>query len=58
MQIEALTTQLQNMRRKLKQKRHNFEITEILNKRNSEADTERGDANRSVSVHTHITCQQ
>ena len=29
MQIEAQTTQLRNMRRKLKQKRRNFEITEI-----------------------------
>ena len=38
------------MRRKLKQKRHNFEITEILIRRNFEADTERGDANRVMSV--------
>ena len=38
------------MRRKLKQKRCNFEVTEIWKKRNFEADSERGDANRGISV--------
>ena len=49
-QIEALMTQLRNMRRKWKQKRRNLEITEILKRRNFEADAERGDANRGISV--------
>ena len=39
------------MRRKLKQKRRKFEITEILKRRNFEANAERGDANRGISVH-------
>ena len=43
-------TQLRNMRRKLKRKRRNFEITEILKGRNCEADAERGDSNRGMSV--------
>ena len=47
---DALTTQRWNMRRKLKQKRCNFEITEIWKRRNFEADAERGDANRGISV--------
>ena len=50
-QIRALTTQLRNMRRKLKQKRRNFKINEILKRRNFEADAERGDANRGISVY-------
>ena len=33
--------QLRNIRRKLKQKRHNFEITEILKRRNFKAHAER-----------------
>ena len=49
-QIEALTAKLRNMRRKLIQKRYNFEITEILKRRNFEADAERFDANRGISV--------
>ena len=48
--FEALTTQLRNLRRRLKQKQRNFEITEILKRRNFEADAERGDANRGISV--------
>ena len=55
MQIEALTMQLRNMRRKLKQKRHNFKITEILKRRNFEADAERSDANWAISVYTIYT---
>ena len=43
MQIETLTMQLRNMRR-------NFEIKDILKRRNFEADTKRGDANRGNSV--------
>ena len=43
-------TQFQNMRRKWKQKRRNFEITEILKRRNFEAGAERGDANLGISV--------
>ena len=46
----ALTTQLPNMRRKLKPKRCNFEIREILKRHNFEADAERGDANRAFRV--------
>ena len=38
------------MRRKLKQKRRNFEITEILKRCNFEADAERENANRVISV--------
>ena len=49
-QIEALTTQLRNMRHKLKQKRSNFEVTKILKRHNFEAVAEQGDANWSVSV--------
>ena len=36
MQFEVLPTQLRNMRRKLKQKQRNFEIIEILKRRNIE----------------------
>ena len=38
------------MRHKLKQKRRNFEIIEILKRHNFVADAERGDANRGISV--------
>ena len=38
------------MRRKVKQKRGNFEITEILKRRNFEADARQGDTNRGISV--------
>ena len=38
------------MQRKLKQKRCNFKITEILKRRNFEGDAERGDENRGISV--------
>ena len=47
MQIEALTTQL---RRKMKQKHRNIEITEIFKGRNIEADAERDDLNRVMTV--------
>ena len=47
-QIEAQTTQLRNMWRKLKQKRSDFEIIDILKRGNYEADAERGDANRDI----------
>ena len=43
MQIEALTTQLQNMQRTPKQKRRNYEIIEIFNleqKQNEATQTE------------------
>ena len=46
-QIELLTMQL---RQKLKQKRINFEITEIFKRLNIETDAERDDANRGISV--------
>ena len=46
--------QLRNMRRKLKQKRRNFEIIKILKRRNFEAVAERGGANRGISVHIYI----
>ena len=49
-QIEALTIQLRNMRRKLKQKLSNFKMTDILKRRNFEAKTERGYTNRGMSV--------
>ena len=49
-QIEVLMRQLRNMRRKLKQKRRNFEIAEILKTRNFEADAERGYANQVISL--------
>ena len=42
--------QLRNMRRKLKQKQRNLEIAEILERRNFEADLERDDVNRGISV--------
>ena len=51
MQIETPTTQRWNMHRKLKQKRRNFENTEIKKKRNFEADAERSDASRGISVY-------
>ena len=38
------------MRRKLKQRRRNFEITEILKRRYFEADAERGNATRGIGV--------
>ena len=38
------------MRRELKQKRSNFEITDISKGRNFEDDAERGVANRGISV--------
>ena len=43
------------MRRTLKHKRHNYEITEILKKRNFEVDAERDNANRGVSVSIKVT---
>ena len=58
MQIEALTTQLRNMRRQLKQKRRNFEITDILKRRNFEADIAQDDANRGSSVEGKINKNQ
>ena len=42
------------MRRNLKQKQRNFEITEILKRCNFEADAERGDANQGISVFSII----
>ena len=41
------------MRRKRKQKRRIFDITEIFKRRNFQADSERDDANRVISVHTY-----
>ena len=38
------------MRCKLKLKRRNFEVTEILKRRNFEAHAERGDLNRRMRV--------
>ena len=38
------------MRRKLKQKRRNFETREILKRHNFEADAEESEANRGISV--------
>ena len=46
------------MRRIVKQKRRNFEITEIFKRRNFEADAERGDANRGISVVYNNTVRQ
>ena len=46
--------QLRNKRSKLKQKRRNFEIAEILKRRNFEADAEQSEANRGISVLVHI----
>ena len=43
--------QLRNMRRKLKQKRRNFEIKTVLKRRNFEAGEERGDAKPGVLVY-------
>ena len=54
MQIEALTTQLRKMQCKLKQKRHMFDVTEILKRHNFEADVERGDANQGISVYAYV----
>ena len=34
----------------MKRKRRNFEITEIIKRRNFEADAEPGDANRNINV--------
>ena len=39
------------MLRKLTQKQRDFGITEILRRRNFDADTERGGANRGISVY-------
>ena len=43
------------MRRKLKQKRRNIEITEILKRRYFEADTDQANVNREVSVSNYIS---
>ena len=39
------------MRRKLRLKRRNFQVAEILKRHNFEADAERGDAIRVISVY-------
>ena len=49
-QIEVLTTQLLNTKRKLKQNRRNFKVTEILKGLIFEADAERGEAIRGISL--------
>ena len=51
--LEALTTKLRKKRRKLKLKHRNFEIIEILKRRNFEAHTERGDLNRGISAYAN-----
>ena len=47
---EALTMQFRNIRFKLKQKRRNFEVTEILKRPNFGADAKRSDVNRGIIV--------
>ena len=50
MKIEVLMTS----KYAIQTEKKNFEITEILKRRNYEADTERGHPNRGISVHAYI----